>query len=84
MQLVLDCDCCGPDLVDTSDLDPLKKLLPTRLTKPGIQPTMKSKWVNSKEVLADDDWVYPPYTPTLQETRLIQGHVAEIGVTWTP
>jgi hypothetical protein len=41
---------------------------------------MKSKWVNSKEVLADDDWVYPPFTPTLKETRLIQGHVAEIGV----
>ena len=152
MQLVLDCDCCGPDLVDlvrtgceecgdgwvredytlcilgndvvalfpsldsettgkivrgevtrstitiegfstklglkyiamneeyTSDLGPLRKLLPTRMTKPGVKPTMKSKWVNHKEVLADDDYVYPPFTPTQEETRRIQGHVAEIGV----
>ena len=41
---------------------------------------MKSKWVNHKEVLADDDWVYPPFTPSPEETRKIQGHVAEIGV----
>jgi hypothetical protein len=29
--------------------------------------------------LADDDWVYPPVIPTREETRLITGHVAEIG-----
>ena len=58
---------------------PLRKLLPTRLTKPGVKPTMKSKWVNHKEVLADDDYVYPPFTPTQEETRRIQGHVAETG-----
>ena len=63
----------------TSDLGPLRRLLPTRITKPGIQPTMKCKWVNHKEVLDDDDWVYPPLTPTKEETRLIVGHVAEIG-----
>ena len=63
----------------TSDLGPLRTMLPWRLTKPGIQPTMKSKWVNHKEILDDDDWVYPPVTPTLQERRLIMGHVAEIG-----
>ena len=42
----------------TGDLRPLRKLLPTRMTKPGIKPTMKSKWVNNKEILADDDWVW--------------------------
>ena len=63
----------------SSDLGPLRRLLPTRLTKPGVQPTMKSKWVNHKEILADDDWVYPPLIPTREETRLITGHVAEIG-----
>ena len=50
-----------------------------RITKPGTKPTMKSKWVNNKEILADDDWVYPKRTPTEKETRLIMGHVAEIG-----
>ena len=63
----------------TSDLGPLRRLMPTRLTKPGIQPTMKSKWVNNKEILSDDDWVYPPLIPTREERRLITGHVAEIG-----
>ena len=63
----------------TSDLQHLRRLMPTRLTKPGIQPTMKSKWVNNKEILEDDDWVYPPLIPTQEETRLIHGHVAEIG-----
>ena len=43
----------------TSDLEPLRRLLPTRMTKPGVQPTMKSKWVNHKEILSDDDWIYP-------------------------
>ena len=38
----------------TSDMDPLRKLIPTRVTKPGVKPTMKCKWVNYKEVLADD------------------------------
>ena len=32
-----------------SDLGPLRGLLPVRITKPGIKPTMKSKWVNNKE-----------------------------------
>ena len=63
----------------TSDLDPIRHLLPTRLTKPGVKPTMKCKWVNNKEVLDDEDWVYPPLTPTAAQTRLITGHVAEIG-----
>ena len=63
----------------TSDLEKLRRLLPRRMTKPGIKPTMKSKWVNNKEILDDDDWLYSPITPTLAETRLIQGHVAEIG-----
>ena len=63
----------------TSDLGPLRILLPTRLTKPGIQPTMKSKCVNNKEILADDDWVYPPLIPTREETRLIMCHLGEIG-----
>ena len=58
----------------TSDLGPLRRLMPRRMTKPGVHPTMKSKWVNSKEVLADEDWIYPPLTPTLEETRLITGH----------
>jgi hypothetical protein len=63
----------------TSNLEPLRTMLPWRLTKTGIQPSMKSKWVNNKEVLDDNDWVYPPVTPTLQERRLIMGQVAEIG-----
>ena len=40
---------------------------------------MKCKWVNSKEILAEDDWVYPQRKPTEIETRIIMGHVAEIG-----
>jgi hypothetical protein len=36
-------------------------------------------WVNNKEVLDDEDWVYSPLTPTAAQTRLITGHVAEIG-----
>ena len=63
----------------TSDLEPLRQMLPWRMTKPGVQPTMKSKWVNHKEILADDDWIYPPVTPTQEQRRLIMGHVAEIG-----
>ena len=38
----------------TSNLEPLRKMLPWRLTKPGVLPSMKSK-VNHKDVLADDD-----------------------------
>ena len=41
----------------TGELEPLRKLLQRRLTKPVVKPTMKSKWVNSKEILVDDDWV---------------------------
>ena len=63
----------------TSDLEPLRGLLPTRLTKPGVKPTMKCKWVNSKEILDETDWVYPRRKPTEGETRLVMGHVAEIG-----
>ena len=63
----------------TSDLEDLRALLPRRLTKPGVKPTMKSKWVNHKEILADDDWVYPPWIPTESQKRKIMGHVAEIG-----
>ena len=40
---------------------------------------MKSKWVNCKEVLAEDDWVYPPMQPTELQRRQIIGRVAEIG-----
>ena len=40
---------------------------------------MKCKWVNHKEILADDDWVYPRRNPTAKEERLIIGRVAEIG-----
>ena len=36
----------------TGDLDPIQELLPTRITKPGVKPGMKSKWVNSKEILS--------------------------------
>jgi hypothetical protein len=35
----------------TGDLEPLRNLLPTRMTKPGIKPTMKSKWVNHKGMM---------------------------------
>ena len=63
----------------TSDIEPIRKFLPTRLTKPGVQPTMKCKWVNHKEILDDEDWIYPPWIPTLAEHRRIIGHVAEIG-----
>ena len=48
----------------TSNLEEIKELLPVRVTKPGVKPTMKSKWVNHKEILADDDWIYPPGIPT--------------------
>ena len=30
----------------TGDLGPIEELLPTRVTKPGVKPGMKSKWVN--------------------------------------
>ena len=49
------------------------------MTKPGIKPTMKSKWVNHKEILSDDDWIYPPVKPTGNQRRQIIGRVAEIG-----
>ena len=64
----------------TSDLEEIRALLPVRMTKPGVKPTMKSKWVNQKEILADDDWIYPPpgmYTE--RQRRTVMGHVAEIG-----
>ena len=41
----------------TGDLGPIEELLPTRVTKPGVKPGMKSKWVNCKEVLDDEDWI---------------------------
>ena len=63
----------------TDELDKIRHLLPRRLTKPGVKPTMKCKWVNSKEVLEDEDWTYPPVTPTPQQRKQIIGHVAEIG-----
>ena len=63
----------------TRDLEPIRKLMPRSLTKPGVKPTMKSKWVNNKEVLADDDWFYPPMLPNEKERRQIVGRVAEIG-----
>ena len=63
----------------TSDLDPIRMLLPVRMTKPGVRPTMKSKWVNNKEILADEDWVYPEITTTSKQRRQVVGHVAEIG-----
>ena len=63
----------------TSDLEPLRMLLPVRMTKPGVKPGMKSKWVNHKEILADDDWIYPQITPTEKQRRLVIGHVGEIG-----
>ena len=63
----------------TSDLDPIRMLLPVRMTKPGVRPTMKSKWVNNKEILPDEDWVYPEITPTSKQRRQVIGHVAEIG-----
>ena len=43
----------------TSDLEQIRNIMPRRVTKPGIKPTMKSKWVNCKDILEDDDWVYP-------------------------
>ena len=49
------------------------------MTKPGVKPTMKSKWVNHKEILDDDDWIYPPGLPTERQRRLVMGHVAGIG-----
>jgi hypothetical protein len=60
----------------TGDLEPIRKLLPFRVTKPGVKPGMKSKWVNCKEVLADDDWVYPPMQLTEVQRRQIIGRVA--------
>ena len=40
---------------------------------------MKSKWVNSKEILADNDWIYPQVQPTERQRRQVIGRVAEIG-----
>ena len=48
------------------------------MTKPGIKPNMKSKWVNHKEILSDDDWIYPTVKPTEKQRRQII-RVAEIG-----
>ena len=63
----------------TGNLEKIEGLLPYRLTKPGTKPTMKCKWVNSKEIQEDKDWVYPARQPTMKERRLVMGHVAEIG-----
>ena len=63
----------------TGDLGPIEELLPTRVTKPGVKPGMKSKWVNCKEILEDKDWIYPPMRPTEKQRRQIIGRVAEIG-----
>ena len=63
----------------TGDLEPIRDLLPVRVTKPAVKPRMKSKWVNHKEILADDDWIYPPRNPTERQRRHIIGRVAEIG-----
>ena len=63
----------------TGDLEPIKELLPTRVTKPGVMPGMKSKWVNAKEILPEDDWIYPPMKPTEKQRMQIVGRVAEIG-----
>jgi hypothetical protein len=43
---------------------------------------MKSKWVNSKEILADDDWIYLPMHPTERQRRQVIGRVAETGTGW--
>ena len=63
----------------TGDLDELRDLMPKRMTKPWTKPTMKSKCVNNKEILDDDDWVYPTRMATSKERRMIMGRVAEIG-----
>ena len=63
----------------TGDPEPIRKLLPTRITKPGVKPGMKSKWVNRKEILSDEDWIYPPIPSTEIQRRQIIGRVAEIG-----
>ena len=63
----------------TGDLEPIEELLPTRVTKPGVKPGMKSKWVNSKEILAEDNWIYPPKKPTELQRKQVIGRVAEIG-----
>ena len=65
--------------VYTGDLEPVRMLLPRRMTKPGVKPTMKSKWVNNKEILAEDDWIYPQITPTEMQRRQVIGRAAEIG-----
>ena len=38
----------------TGDLGEIEHLLPYRVTKPGVKPGMKCKWVNSKEIIDDD------------------------------
>ena len=63
----------------TGDLEDIEHLLPRRVTKPGVMPGMKSKWVKCKEILAEDDWIYPPMKPTEKQRRQIIGRVAEIG-----
>ena len=65
--------------MNTGDLEDLRELMPRRMTKPGVKPTMKSRWVNHKEILDDDDWVYPQRIPTSKQRRMIIGRVAEIG-----
>jgi hypothetical protein len=63
----------------TGDLEQIRNLLPVTVTKPVTKPTMKSKWVNNKEILADDDWVHPTVQLTERQRRQIIGRVAEIG-----
>ena len=63
----------------TGDLEEIEHLLPYRVTKPGVKPGMKCKWVNNKEILEDDDWVYPKTRPTEKQERQIIGRVADIG-----
>ena len=66
-------------LPTTGNLDEIEHLLPNRVTKPGVMPGMKSKWVNHKEILNDDDWIYPQGKLTEKQERQIIGRVAEIG-----
>jgi hypothetical protein len=45
-----------------------------------VTPTMISIWVHSKDIMADDDWIYPPMSPTEKERRQIVGRGVEIGI----
>ena len=60
----------------TGDLEPIRDLLPVRVTKPGVK-------VNHKEILADDDWIYPLRNPQRYKGGRSLGGLLRLAPGWS-